>query len=92
MKHKLHHILCFSSLILVKENITTMHMHAQTGVISKLRITWLPFLDASGDELGQVPALAVLHDNVQRGVTSVYDAVVVPYYVWVLKLPQEVHL
>lgn len=51
-----------------------------------------PFLDASVDEAGQVPALAVLHDNVQRGVSPVYDAVIVPYYVWVLELPQEVHL
>lgn len=51
-----------------------------------------PFLDASADEAGQVPTLAVLHDNVQSGVSPVYDAVVVPYYVWVLELPQEVHL
>lgn len=34
----------------------------------------------------------MLHDNVQRGVSPVYDAVIVPHYVWVLELPQQVHL
>lgn len=51
-----------------------------------------PFLDASGDEAGQVPTLAVLHYNVQSGVSPIYDAVIVPNYVWVLELPEEVHL
>lgn len=34
----------------------------------------------------------MLHDNVQRGVGPVYDAVIVPHYVRVLELSQEVHL
>lgn len=56
------------------------------------KILQSPFLDASVDEARQVSSLAVLHDNVQRGVSPVYDAVIVPHYVWVLEFPQQVHL
>lgn len=52
----------------------------------------LPFFDAPADETGQVPAFTVLHDNVESGVCAVYDAVVVPHNVWMLELPQEIHL
>jgi len=52
----------------------------------------LPFFNAPTDETGQVPAFAMLHDNVERGVGAVYDAVVVPHFVWMLEFPQEVHL
>lgn len=51
-----------------------------------------PVLDASCNQAGQVPTLTVLHDNVQCGVCPVYDAVVVSHYVWMLELPQQVHL
>lgn len=51
-----------------------------------------PFFDAPADETGQIPAFAVLHDDVQRGVGAVDDAVVVPHDVGVLQLPEEIDL
>lgn len=55
-------------------------------------VTQLPLFDAPADETGEVATFTVLHDNVQRGVGAIYDAVIVPHYVRVLELPKEVHL
>lgn len=54
--------------------------------------TRLPLLDAPADEAGQVPSFTELHDDVERGVGAVYDAVVVPHNVGVFELPQQVDL
>ena len=40
----------------------------------------------------QVPALTVLHDNVQSGLCAGNDAVMVAHNVGVTKLPQQIHL
>lgn len=52
----------------------------------------LPLLDAPVDEAGQVPSFTELHDDVERGIGAVYDAVVVPHNVRVFELPQQVDL
>ena len=40
----------------------------------------------------QVPALTVLHDNVQSGLRAGNDAVMVAHNVGMTKLPQQIHL
>lgn len=52
----------------------------------------LPLFDTLADETRQIATFTVLHDDVQHGITAVYNAVVVPHNVWVLEFPQEVDL
>ena len=42
------------------------------------------------DQLSQVPALAVFHHDVERGLLLVHDLVVAPHYVLVLQFAQDV--
>lgn len=51
----------------------------------------LPLFNALGYESGQVPTLAELHHNIQRGVCAVNDAVIVSDNVRVSELSQQVH-
>ena len=52
----------------------------------------VPFSSALGYDGGQVPALTVLHDDIQSALCAGNDAVVVAHNVGVTKLPQEIHL
>lgn len=52
----------------------------------------LPLSSVLGDEHWEIPAVAVLHDDVYRGVAAVDDSVVVAHDVLVLQLAQEVDL
>lgn len=52
----------------------------------------LPLSSVFGDEHREIPAVAVLHDDVYRGVAAVDDSVVVAHDVLVLQLAQEVDL
>lgn len=52
----------------------------------------LPLSSTLGYDGCQVPALTVLHDDIQSGLWAGNDAVMVAHDVGVTKLPQEIHL
>ena len=52
----------------------------------------LPLSSALGYDGCQVPALTVLHNDVQSGLRAGDDAVMVAHNVGVTELPQEIHL
>ena len=81
------HLFIFASVTL-KESQDYLHKHFPNKIFSNV----LVILSALLDQLRQVPTCTVLHYDIQSRVSLVYDLVIVPHNILVLKLSEYVDL